>query len=213
MSFPEINLIAELRREHQIVDDVAGSLYHWALRGQKDDPEALGIFVEFIKTWVQGFHHQREEEILFPALIDELSLKPDNGPIRVLVEEHSHEKELVRKLEKAAPGEDRVNAARELARFLWEHVDKENSVVFAEGNERLVRSGIRQLPMTEASDGQKEALKKMLALIGTWEPWDDEDHIRGDGCMGCPAYGDQCSGIEIEWWNQWEWERHDSYQG
>jgi len=213
MTFPEITLIRELREEHEIVDRVVSSLYHWAHEGQKEDPGARARYISFFRIWVQGFHHEREEETLFPTLIRELDLKPDNGPIRVLMEEHEGEKKVIADLEKAEAGSAVLDAARELAHLLWEHVDKENSVVFAEGNERLVRSGLRDLKAREPNPGEMASMEDALKLVERWTPWDDEEHVRGDGCMACPAYGVSCGGIEVEWWNQWEWERHDSYQG
>jgi len=213
MPFPEIDLIATLRAEHDLIDRAMGSFYHWALKGQESDPVARDVWVRFLDTYVHAFHHQREEELLFSVLISRLELRPDNGPIRVLLEEHEEETELSTALAAASMGRETKDLAVNIARHVWEHLDKENSVVFAEGNERLVRSGIRHLedrPMTAEEEGVLGEVKK---LIEGFAPLDDPEHIRGDGCMPCGAYGSRCGGVEKEWWNQWDWERMDSFQG
>ncbi len=213
MSFPEINLIAALREEHDFIDQAMGSLYHWSLKGREADPGARKLWVEFLLHYVHEFHHQREEEMLFTTLVSKLELRPDNGPIRILREEHEQELELARELAQAEDGDEIAKIAVEIARHVWEHLDKENSVAFAEGNERLVRLGIRSLDDREMTPVEAAARKAVETLIERWSPMDDPDHIRGDGCMPCYAYGESCGGVEKEWWNQWDWERMDNFQG
>jgi len=213
MPFPEIPLIKTLRDEHDFIDQAMGSLYHWGLKGQDVDPEARDQWVEFLSRFVHGFHHQREEEFLFSVLISRLELHPDNGPIRILKEEHERETALTQALATAEAVEETQRISGEIARLVWEHLDKENSVAFAEGNERLVRSGLRNLDDREMSPAELEARKIGENLVRRWPPVDDPDHIRGDGCMPCPAYGVSCGGIEKEWWNIWDWERMDNFQG
>lgn len=213
MSFPEIPLIKKLKEEHDFLDRVMASLYHWADEGQDEDPEARELYLRFLSSWAEGYHHRREEEFLFPVLISALDLRADNGPIRILLEEHEASSAMLEQLKNAAPGEETLVSAKTLVRHMWEHIDKENSVLFAEGNERLVRVGKRNLKDREITPEEAELERIGELLISRWDVRDDPDHIRGDGCMACSAYGETCSGIESEWWNQWEWERHDSYQG
>ena len=213
MSFPEIPLISTLREEHDFIDQAMGSLYHWGLKGQETDPAARGLWVDFLSCFVHGFHHQREEDLLFSVLISRLELHPDNGPIRILNEEHRQETAMAEALANAAIGQETEKITGGIARHVWEHLDKENSVVFSEGNERLVRSGIRKLEDREMKEDEAASRKAVENLIERWIPLDDPDHIRGDGCMGCSAYGETCGGIEKEWWNQWDWERMDNFQG
>ena len=213
MSFPEIDLITRLREEHHFIDRAMGSLYHWGLKGQQSEPGARDSWVRFLEVFVHAFHHQREEDLLFEVLVSRLELSPDNGPIRILREEHHEETALARALAEALPGPATQKVATEIAGHVWEHLDKENSVVFAEGNERLVRSGIRRLEDRAMREEEAQARRTIEKLIEKWPPLDDPDHIRGDGCMPCSAYGVSCGGVEKEWWNQWDWERMDTFQG
>jgi hypothetical protein len=35
--------------------------------------------------------------------------------------------------------------------------------------------------------------------------------LRGDGCVMCPAFVDNCRGLEHEWWNEWEWDEFEDH--
>jgi hypothetical protein len=43
-------------------------------------------------------------------------------------------------------------------------------------------------------------------LVATYVPSPLGDVVRGDGCVSCPSFGDDCQGVEMEWWNELEWE-------
>lgn len=205
-------IIGQLIAEHEVVERVVGSLYHWATAGQSADPGAQQVFVDFFRVWARDFHHHQEETVLFPALVEHVEIPSDRGPLRILKEEHKFEIELVDRLESAESGEATTAAARELAHLLWMHIDKENSVVLPEAGERLIRNGIGSLEgLTEGPDeiAAREAVER---LVTCWPPLEDDDLFRGDGCMACSAYGDTCGGIEKEWWNSWEWEHHRNYE-
>lgn len=32
-------------------------------------------------------------------------------------------------------------------------------------------------------------------------------------CVMCPAYGVNCRGLELEWWNEWEWDEFEERMG
>ena len=67
-----MQLLDELGQEHRLVDEVAGSLVRFSQRAAEGDiePSDVADFVRFFRVFVAGFHHQREEETLFPALVD-----------------------------------------------------------------------------------------------------------------------------------------------
>ena len=212
-NFPQPPLVKQLMEEHEIIERLVGSLYRWSLEGQEADSGARGIFVEFFRLWARGFHHQQEEEILFPALVEKAEVPGDRGPLKVLIDEHEREVALVGAFETAQVGSETAAIALELAHLLWMHIDKENSVVLFEAGERLVRSGAGDIEGREETPAEKASREAAEELLERWPPLEDDDLIRGDGCMGCSAYGDTCSGIEKEWWNAWEWEHHLSMEG
>lgn len=205
-------IIGQLIAEHEVVERAVGSLYRWATEGQAADPGAREAYVEFFRVWAKGFHHNQEEAILFPALIEHAEISSDRGPLKVLTDEHEREVELVDQLEGADQGEPTVVAARELAHLLWMHIDKENSVILPEAGERLIRNGIGSLEGLAEGPDEVAVRKAIERLEARWPPMEDDDLYRGDGCMACSAYGNTCGGIEKEWWNAWEWEHHRNYE-
>ena len=205
-------LVGQLRDQHDVIEQVVGSLYHWALAGQDADAAARQVFVAFFHIWVHGLHHGLEEK-LFSVLIDKVEIPSDRGPLLILRQEHKAALEAMNRVEHCAPGEEVAAAAVELAHIVWTHIDKENSVMLPEAGERLVRSGLNDLAGRVATADEDRIRDEALVLVEQWPPRDDDDLYRGDGCMACAAYGETCGGIEKEWWNAWEWDYHNSFQG
>ena len=42
----------------------------------------------FFRVFAGAFHHEREEVVLFPALIRDAGLPADRGPIAVILDDH-----------------------------------------------------------------------------------------------------------------------------
>lgn len=205
-------IIGQLVKKLEVVERVVGSLHRWAAEGQEADPGARAAYVAFFRVWAKGSHHQHEEAILFPALVEKAEIASDRGPLKVLTDEHEREVELVGRLETADTGEPTLAVALELAHLLWMHIDKENSVMLPEAGERLVRSGVGLLEGRTEGPEEVAVRKAVEPLVARWNPLEDDDLYRGDGCMVCSAYGDTCGGVEKEWWNAWEWEHHRAYE-
>jgi hemerythrin-like domain-containing protein len=201
-----MRLLEALREDHELVDRLAGSLWTWAPRREAGDAAAAAdgeAFMRVLDGWLDGVHHRAEEEILFPALVDRAEVPGDRGPLAVLRREH----EEFRRLRPALGSTDADSAAaagRELARRLWEHVDKENSVLFPEAEQRLVRGGVRDLAPLDPSDDSERLRRLAEELVNRYPPTEDPDMVRGDGCIACSAFAVACAGIEGEWWNPWE---------
>lgn len=96
--------------------------------------------------------------------------------------------------------------ARGYAHALWHHIDAEGTVLFPEGEARLVRSGATELPSRPMTEDERAARDVGEALIRRYSPASDADANRGDACVACPAYGTSCRGLEKEWWSELEWE-------
>ena len=196
-----MKLLESLEREHAFIEQVAGSLFRWA---EEDGDASDGAgFARFLTVYSGGFHHGREDEILIPALIEALEIPADSNPIKVIQEEHQLLGELAEKV-----GAGDRDAARRVARVLWEHIDKENSVLFLEAAERLPRAGVFELEDRPMTPDERAAEALGRTLIERYPPLEDPSVMRGDGCIACSAFTDRCRGIEAEWWNRWEWEEH-----
>lgn len=211
-----MQLIEDLRAEHELIEQVVGSLRAFVtarLAGQ-GDPADGARFMAFFRRYAGDFHHDKEEAVLFPALAERAELPADRGPIAALTGEHRRMGGLLDAMDGlvGAPLAEAADRARlqELAvdysRSLWHHMDAENSVLFPEGQERLRRFHVRELPsrpMTEAEEAAREA---GLALLAAYPPQPDAEVHRGDGCVACPSFGHTCDGLEREWWTDLEWE-------
>jgi len=91
----------ELKIEHRVITGMFEILK--AILGEMNSPKNttknhLQIVLEFLKVFVDQCHHGKEEELLFPALV-ETGLPSNGGPIRVLLQEHQAGRELLEKME------------------------------------------------------------------------------------------------------------------
>lgn len=207
-----MELLEAIRDEHRLIDRVAGSLVAWADRGP-DHPDAerdLSDLVEFLRTFVIHHHHQRQEEALFGALVEHAEIPPRSGPLVVLRREHDELVEAVDAIEGAGAVPESAALVREVAAHLWQHLDKEESVLLLEAERRLIDGGIRDLAGAPADDRVEAARALGSELVHRLPPVDHPDLIRGEGCIACAAFGEDCHGIETEWWSDWERLHHSS---
>jgi hemerythrin-like domain-containing protein len=217
-----MQLLDDLSREHELIDAALGAFRTWAARLEAASaPLSDGtLFLRFFRTYAGKFHHEREEEILVPALVMEAQLPASRGPIRVMLEDHHAMAAVLDRVGTLLEGatlapEQRVELAGRVIAYshlLWHHIDAENTVLFPEADVQLRRNGVRELPSRAPSPDEAEAAEAASRLIVRYPPM-EPDVPRGEGCALCPAYGDRCSGVEREWWNEWQWEEFDDHIG
>ncbi len=208
-----MQLLEEFAEEHRLVDRVAGSLIRFAEGATDGSPNVTDVadFVLFFRVFVAGYHHEREEKVLIPALVNHAEVPGDRGPLAVIEADHREAAGLV--VELAARADDAGRAAdvaRRLAHHLWEHVDKEGSVLLPEAEQRLIRGGVNHFEGRPPTADETAAWDLGERLTERFPPLDDPEAVRGDGCVACSAFTESCGGIEKEWWNTWETEYHRS---
>ena len=211
-----MQLLVDLKAEHDLIEKVLGSLRTFVdLRTEGGGNPADGAdFLVFFRTYASGFHHAREEDVLFPALVNEGELPADSGPIPALINQHHAIAATLDELapllgaERYASGERErlVDLATGFRRALWAHIDAENSVLLPEAENRLRRVNVLELAGRAASPEESVARDAGVRLASLYPPTDDPGAVRGDGCVGCPSFGVDCDGVEREWWNEYEWE-------
>ena len=209
-----MKLIDELRAEHQVIDPMVG-----ALRGYVDSRAAGGgepadaqDFVAFFRIFAGG-HHAREEHVLFEALVREVELPRDRGPIANLARDHEEQASLLERIADLLEGplateaerDELRDTTRRFSHSLWLHIDAENSVLFPESEERLRRAGVSELETREPSAPEQAVRAEAGRLVSAYPPLVDPGLLRGEECVACPHYGTTCDGVEKEWWNVWEW--------
>ena len=208
--FDSMRLLEELRTEHNLIERVAASLLAFARSGSFHPADARD-FIDFFEIYAGSWHHQREERILFAAVTEQLHL-PKRGPIEVFLRDHHWMAGLLAGMRRAATPQEFVALACEYAQALVTHIDAEKSVLLPEAGARLRRAAIAELPSPELTAEDAFARDLGEALIRRFPAHGaDAGLLRGEGCVMCPSYGDTCSGIEREWWNDWEWEEFDEH--
>lgn len=211
-----MKLIDTLQDEHALIDQVLGSLrtYVGRLVDGAADPDDGRRFAAFFTEFAGHFHHDREERVLFDALVTNTELPLDRGPVHALMREHAEMEGWLREMtpfleQGPQSGDDRIRLRALATRYshaLWRHIDAENSVLYPEGAERLRRCGIRELPDRPMSEAEAAAREHAAALLGCYPPLEDATLTRGEGCFMCRAYGETCDGLEAEWWTDLEWD-------
>ncbi len=130
-----------LSDEHKVIVRVLAALEKAAVRLEASEPIDPSYFVEaadFIKGFADGCHHQKEEGVLFPAMI-QAGLPRESGPVAVMLAEHEEGRRLTRGMRKAAEelaaGDEQARAgvvanAMGYARLLRQHIQKEDFILF-----------------------------------------------------------------------------------
>jgi DUF438 domain-containing protein len=131
-------------RDHETTEKVfdAGEK---AFAAGDPDPRMVKELLRYFVEYVDGCHNKKEENHLFP-LLEERGVPSQEGPLGVMLQEHTRSKELLAKLkplaEAYAGGDDSV--LRELRRVYTEYIEllkqhfwKENDILYPMGEKVL----------------------------------------------------------------------------
>jgi hemerythrin-like domain-containing protein len=159
-----------LRDEHQVILNALAVLESAAARLAAGAALPEGWWERAV-AWVRGFadgsHHAKEERSLFPAMA-RAGIPTDGGPIGVMLAEHEQGRALIRAMMEEDPGR-RAAAAREYARLLRQHIDKENGVLFpmadAVLDEAVQRGLSREFEAVEVEQGPGASLLAAEAAL------------------------------------------------
>jgi len=124
------------------------------------DTAHLELVVNLIKTYADGFHHAKEEQVLFP-LLEEKGFSKVHGPVAVMLHEHVEGREFVKGISQRIDvyKAGNVSALPEIYQYmqgyvdlLRDHISKENNVLFKLADKAL------------SSDEQLELLNKFGSI-------------------------------------------------
>ncbi|HET7011566.1 MAG TPA: hemerythrin domain-containing protein [Anaerolineales bacterium] len=136
-----------LMEEHRTIERVLTALETGARRlqaGQFVRPEFFLEACEFVQGFADGWHHKKEEGVLFPALAS--AGIPESGPLRVMLAEHEEGRRLIAALRAGAQRMHGGDASRQEAvvqnalgyvALLRGHIAKEDQVLFAMADQTL----------------------------------------------------------------------------
>jgi hemerythrin-like domain-containing protein len=147
------DITQKLKDEHQLILRVLALLEKNALlteQGSFHDYQFYLDGVDFIRNYADRFHHAKEEDILFEALIEN-GMPRANSPVAAMLMEHDLGRAFVREMEEAAtralngePDQDAaiVSNARGYLELLREHISKEDEILYPLA-ERVLPDGMR----------------------------------------------------------------------
>ena len=130
-----------LSSEHRVIERVIAALDAAAGRldaGEAMQPDFFRAATRFLRHFADGFHHGKEEGVLFEAMVRH-GMPLDGGPIGMMRHEHGRARELTAGLGHAA---DRLAAgdrsaaiivadyARAYGELLTQHIYKEDNILF-----------------------------------------------------------------------------------
>lgn len=136
--------------------------------------------VDFIRNYADRFHHAKEEDVLFKALIAN-GMPEQNSPVAAMLMAHDQGRAHVRAIEAAAglalagePGQIPVIAehARGYAALLRDHIDKEDQILYPLA-ERVLPAAARPAMLAayaraEAAGGD-DLTTRYAALVAGYE--------------------------------------------
>jgi hemerythrin-like domain-containing protein len=108
--------------------------------------------IDFIRNYADGFHHAKEEDVLFEALVKN-GMPRDNSPVAAMLMEHDQGRAYVRAMETAVlaaqagkAGQEGVIAENALAyaELLRGHIGKEDEILYPLA-ERVIPDTMRDI--------------------------------------------------------------------
>jgi hemerythrin-like domain-containing protein len=175
-----------LMNEHRMIEKALDALVAWVAKlgagNESDDKAELARFVSFIRGFADAYHHGKEEDILFVAMVDH-GFPREAGPIAVMLHEHDLGRTLVGVLDglaqQPAPwsDDDRTKlgaTAREFASLLRQHIQKEDQVLYPMARARLpapvqeeMARRFQAFEEQQASKGEPERLRALADALVT----------------------------------------------
>jgi len=144
------------------------------------DSSDLEAVVYLIRNYADGFHHEKEERILFPAL-EVKGFSPNQGPVAVMLSEHVQGRNFVKAMaenialykngNRAALGQIFINMTG-YVNLLRNHISKENNILFRmadrvlteEDHKELLNRYASVIPVSENGGGIPEYISDIERL-------------------------------------------------
>lgn len=130
-----------LMEEHRVIERVLNALERASNRLSRGQDVYLRFFIGttvFMKGFIDACHHNKEEGVLFPAMVEK-GLSKETGPVAVMLADHETGRELSQKMRLAAErlqaGDVRsrdalVMTATSYVSHLRQHIYKEDNILF-----------------------------------------------------------------------------------
>ena len=138
-----------LMSEHRVIERALDALERWVStlnsESESDDKAELARFVSFIRDFGDAYHHAKEEDMLFVAMVEQ-GFPREGGPIAMMLHEHDLGRSLVSVLDGLAQqstawskedSDTLARTAREFSALLRQHIQKEDQILYPMADTRL----------------------------------------------------------------------------
>lgn len=135
-----MQIIEHLKKDHTAILGILDRLESVCGRLEKKEDIQRGQLegiLEFLQIFVEESHHDKEENVLFPAMIA-AGFPKEGGPIPVMLQEHDQSRSYVsdltaasrRYLDKGELSAELFTAAQGYIAHLRQHINKENNILY-----------------------------------------------------------------------------------
>lgn len=161
------DITGKLVNEHQLILRMVALLEKNAPRTAEGNYRNWQFYldgIDFIRQYADRFHHAKEEDVLFKALIDN-GMPKDNSPVAAMLMEHDQGRCFVGALEvavhEAQTGRSDVyqavaDNALGYAALLRDHISKEDEILYPLA-ERVLPEGVRESILEGYQTGEAQA--------------------------------------------------------
>ncbi|MEK7664555.1 MAG: hemerythrin domain-containing protein [Patescibacteria group bacterium] len=150
------NCIEELKADHQNIlahlDDLEKVIDQSKINHAKVEE-----FLHFTETFAEP-HHQKEEQVLFPAL-EKKGMPNEGGPIGMMLLEHAAKRDYLAKMRESLQENNEIKLkenTQAMISLLREHIYKENNILYPCAEDALSKEELAEL----ASECEKIKIKK-----------------------------------------------------
>jgi len=150
------NCIEELKSDHQNILKQLDSL-EAVISQPIIDYTKIKAFLRFTKTFAEP-HHQKEEQVLFPAL-EKKGIPNEGGPIGMMLLEHTTKRNYLIKMREAIKENDEDKLKKNtqaMISILKDHIYKENNILYPCAQDALTEEDLASL----ASQCERIKIKK-----------------------------------------------------
>jgi len=134
----------DLMHEHKAIMvalDVMEKMQERARDDKEIDTGDIQEMLDFLRVFADKCHHGKEEDILFPVLLDAGIVKRE-GPIQVMLAQHDQGRKLIWRMQSSIENEeiDRKSfayAANSYVELLRNHIEKEDKLLFPVSDAKL----------------------------------------------------------------------------
>lgn len=139
------NCIEELKSDHQNIlkhlDDLEVVINQSTI-----DQAKIKAFLHFTETFAEP-HHQKEEQVLFPAL-EKKGIPNEGGPIGMMLLEHTAKRDYLAKMRKALQKNNKTmlkENTQAMISLLRDHIYKEDNILYPCAQEALTKEELAGL--------------------------------------------------------------------